>query len=122
MLFHCRWPERASLVIDAETEDDASALATETAEGEAPDRVRALPSRLFVVEVTEDDDGELWVEPLDHTLLALHALENEAPANVCGAVAEDDDGQPVTCELETHGPDVSHRATTPAGVLVWGNG
>jgi hypothetical protein len=116
-LFFCSWSERASLLLEAESEDAARELATkvegegETRPGEPPSMVRIFVG--FVAEVYEED-GLVTVEPLpiceDLLLVAeVDSLEQ------CEAEADDEHGRVVRCALPRHA-DPEHVG--PGG-LVW---
>jgi hypothetical protein len=136
MLYFCRWDgdsAQASLVVDAEDEATARTNATTEADDVAPSSVTPIPPGVFVAEVYFEDepddpdgvDAVLIVEPYDHTIDALAALENGDAADLhvvvpigevdaCGAEATDDENRVVSCGL-ADGHEGAHRA----GELSW---
>lgn len=125
MLFFCSWLDRVSLLVDAEHEGGAIKIATDVADGEPPSRAVALPPGVFAAEVAFEDDGRVEIDPLEHVVAALDALEaageEDIPVRefvtICDAEGELPDGTIVTCERERHEAG-DHRATLPDGQAV----
>jgi hypothetical protein len=133
MLHFCKWPDRVSLLVDAEGEGAARQIATDVAEGDAPSEVVALASGAFVAEVDygddndgdDDDEGDsVLVVPVGWTADLLLTLEDgEAHGSVtpdvaaCGesADAEGDEGPEVVFCDRGPGHDGDHDAATSSG-------
>lgn len=135
-LFFASWPERTSLLLDAESPEAATEIATASADGEAPAVVRPLPPRVFAAEVfhdDEDDDGViLVVEPLPHVADALSQIEDANDAAIrdegaadtlppCGDTLEDEGGRVLSCE-KPRGHKGDHEAIASDGArALWGD-
>lgn len=113
------WPDRVSLLVDAEDEAAVTEIATEVGEI-APARVVRLPARALVAEILIDEGGSALLEPLPHVVDVLVAIDDdEAPdaassSTACGSEAEDDAGELVVCELAP-----THAGPHRAGALQW---
>lgn len=131
MLFFVAWPDRVSLLVDADDDAAARAIASSVADGSAPASVRPFVG-VFAAEVflDEDDAGEdlIVVEPLDYVSAALRALEDAStdapadnvipfPASPCGFELEDEDGAVLECRRARHDDD-RHEAIDARGELV----
>ena len=141
MLYFCRWEgtnAHASLVVDGRDEEHAREIANEEA-GAEPDSATLMPVGVFAAEVyfddepdedgsaadTDSEDAVLVVDPFDHTIDALAALENGDAADLaevipivevaaCGAEATDDENRVVSCGLAD-----GHAGAHRAGDLSW---
>ena len=107
-LYLFEWPDRAALLVDDVDEKSALEVAMSDSDGTAPTRGRALPPRVFavdlVVEAADDDPevDELRIEALPHVADALLGLLEDADdpiVPVCCSEADGDGGELVRCEL-----------------------
>ena len=132
-LFHCSWSDLDTILVDAKDEDHAKAMATELADGAAPEKVRALPVGAFAcsVEIDDDesagDDGEevspaAYLDPFPITSQVLAVFEEATEGPACGAVATiqlDSGPVPIACERPS-GHAQNHEAVTESGeVFEW---
>jgi hypothetical protein len=131
MLFFCRWPDRASLLVDDDTIEAARVVARDVAEGVEPTDVMPLKPRLFVAEVVLSDEGIMVCEPLDHVegvLAVLDGTDDEdetededelaEEGDECCAEADGEAGEVFVCTLPAnHGPP-SHRACDEDGATL----
>lgn len=128
MLFFCRWDdddsEHASLLVDAKDDEDARSIAM-VERGEEPDVVTAIPTGVFAADVFFEgddaalDEADLAVEPFEHTIDALAALENGEPTDLedaitetpqCAAEATDENNDTIRCELAAGHGGAEHRS------------
>lgn len=136
-LFHCAWSERVSILVDAENEEDAIAMATELGDAR-PEKVRVLPVGAFAcsVEVDEEDpdvdeDGDAvatslgidaYLDPFPHTAEVLKVYEDTADGPACEAIAQlrsDDGPTSIQCS-RPKGHTGGHEAIADSGeVFEW---
>lgn len=113
------------LMIDADDLTHATKIATDVAEGEAPARVKPIPTGVVVVslftEPEDEDEDVIVMDPLDHVVTFLERLDEELMGDArptCGHEAEAGDAnETVTCTLPPH-TDGRHEGLTEDGELV----
>lgn len=135
MLFFCKWPARASVLLGADSRAEAVKAATAISDGVVPSRVMLFPVATFAAEVFDDGDdadASLVIDPLPHVADLLGQYEDatdepasydEPPAPVepvrCASEADGPSGAVLRCDAaEGHGG--MHRSGAPgAGGMVW---
>lgn len=118
MLWFCKWPDRASLVVGPCSRERAVTIATETADGDgAPSSVIAFAEGVFRAEVVDGpgEDDHVEVEVDEGTLFILDEYEDAEDVVPCASEADDADGNPVRCALGHPHEGRDHEN----GELVW---
>ncbi len=110
------------LLLEAKDETHAAEIALEAAK-ESPALVTLYPANTFCVEVfAEDDDGnEVILDPLDHVvdqLEAIDAIDAEPAEALCGLEADGPNEEIVTCGLAAGHAGKGHEGLTSSGELV----
>lgn len=119
MLFYAGFGDDVCpLLIDANDANHAASIAADIAH-ETPHRVIPIPAGVFAAQLfmIDEDGRETTIDPLEHVvdyLDRLDAIDGEPQAVSCGAEAESDDDEIVTCQLPPHA-EGEHFATTLEG-------
>ena len=120
-IYHAAWSDdRASVLLNATSVDQAKGALRDLWPDD-PARIVAVPDLAFVCEVDFDDEGNVVLDPQDHTHDAIAMLEEQAHPDEgeCASECEyGEAGEVLRCELAKE-HDGQHSSSHEDGAVTW---